>query len=201
VLRNHSVPVAPLPIGDSNGRTIDGLIGADVLARFDVDFDLPGGAVRLYRAAACATAPPWSTRSVAIPANRTRSGRLFVPVRVNGQLLLAMLDSGFSSTTITTRAAARLGVTPAMLAADPAAGVTRGIDLSDQPNRWHRFAEVQIAGEVFHNRQVIVAELAAADIDMLIGTDFLAERRLWLAYSATRVFVERPGGAVVSALP
>ena len=201
-VRHLNVPVGSLPVADVDDVPLGGVIGSDVLSRFDVDFDAPGGVLRLYRSAECAGQGLSGGRPAsAIQANRSERGRLFLPVRVDGHLLLAVLDTGFSYTTITARAAVRLGITQDALAADRPAGVTRGVDLNDRPNRWHEFAEIRIGREILRHRPVIISDLPTSDVDMLIGMDFVGQRRLFLAYAAATVFVERPQAVAVSVSP
>ena len=55
----------------------------------------------------------------------------------------------------------------------------------------HRFGTVIIAGERFEGPVFHVGERVERGIDMILGADYLAGRRVWLSYARRRVFVEK----------
>ncbi len=183
-----SVPVGDFPTLPSAQPPVAGLVGADLLAAFELDIDVPRHRLGLFRLPdGCAGAPPWPGVE-AVPL--TRQGRhLLAPVRLAGQDLQALVDTGGRSIALDTAAAARLGVGPAALARDPG-GVAAGIDLRPVIYRWHVFPTLAIGATVLR-RPVITIEPLADDV-LLLGAPFFATRRVWLSYRTARMFIAPP---------
>ena len=103
------------------------LIGQDFLQNFDVEFDLPQNVVRLFepkgRCDGVGLAYWSADTALEVPIDVSQAVTL--DVEVNGQRLRAMLDSGATST-LTTAAAARLGIAPDAPGVVPA-GCTFGL--------------------------------------------------------------------------
>ena len=60
----------------------------------------------------------------------------------------------------------------------------------------HRFAELQIDGELLRDQTIMVTRLGLQDADLVLGADFPAlATRLWLSYATHRIFLERTCGA------
>ena len=107
-------------VGGSDTGTA-GLLGQNILGLADVEYDLPHGAIRLMEVAGCgdkalaywAGAKPFST----IPLEHGDGGpwkpHTIGTVLVNGVKMRAVFDTGASSTVMSLRAAARIGLTPA----------------------------------------------------------------------------------------
>lgn len=163
-----------------------GLLGADVLAQYDIDLDLPNGRMALYAARGCTRIMPWPG-AVSVPIARTRSGLAFVDVLVNGTTVRALLDTGARTTLLARETAARLGLTPAVLARDPAR-VGVGIGLVDLGVRQHRFAELGLPGAIDHDVPANIADLRLPGIAMLLGADYLGRRRVWISYATDRLY-------------
>jgi predicted aspartyl protease len=179
-LSGLSVPVAPLPSYPRLSPPIAGLLGGDILSAFTVDIDL---ALR-----ALALEPPAPPAAGWLPAERD-GNRLSIAVQLEGQGLRALLDTGARSLIVAARAAARLGITPAQLAADPG-GITSGVDLRPVEFHWHRFDALRIGAEVERNVTLTVAPLDET-ADMLLGAPFFAAHRVMLSYAPPGVQVLR----------
>ena len=192
VLPPHPVPVAPLPTEPRVTPPVAGLLGADLLANFDVDVDLPGKRLTLLRlAGACDGFRPWEG---AEPVPVARDGdRLLVQVSLDGHALRGLIDTGARSTILDADSAARIGLTPAILAGDPG-GVSGGLDLHPVVYRWHRFATLAIGGTTLTGPVVTVAPVNQP-VDLLLGADFFAARRVWLSYATGRMFIGPPRSA------
>ena len=83
-------PVAPLPLTLTADPPLAGLLGANLLARFDVDLDIPARRIALYAARSC----PAPAGGTVLPMQVSRAGEPYLPVRINGQVLLALVDTG-----------------------------------------------------------------------------------------------------------
>jgi predicted aspartyl protease len=192
VLPDVRILVGPVSLPMVGGEPIDGLLGADFLADFEVDLDLARRRVLLYQKPACPiAAPAWSEPSTTIRANRSLHDRLFFPVSLDGHRLAALIDTGAQLTALDATSAAALGVTVTSLARDPVATL-RGAAAEIVKSRAHRFAQLDIDGEVLRDPVIVVTNLGLQDADLVLGADFLRSHRVWLSYGSHLIFVGRP---------
>lgn len=191
---DHKVSVLPASAGILRSGMVDGLFGVSVLSVFEVELDLPRRKVTLYGGKLCrdTMAPPWADGAYVVAAERSERGRFLVPVELNGRTLTALLDTGASVTVLSADIARALGVTAEMLAADPKASLA-GIGPAIAPAWVHRFREIRFAGQVFADPEIVVSDRADPAVDMIIGADYLAHRRIWLSYARKLVFIAPPG--------
>ena len=186
VAHDLSLTVADLP-AEIEGRPIAGLLGADLLASFDLDIDLPNRTLRLFDVQDCrGDFILWPQPYRAIPAVRPVRDVLLLPVMLDGTVLRAQLDTGSATTLILAPGIARLG-----LPADPTGPAVRGVGRDSLGTTLHRFRRMQV-GPVVETDQVIPLARAFAlrVVDMLLGADWLAKRRVWVSYATSQVFVD-----------
>lgn len=187
-LYDQSVAVGPVPSSANTG--VAGLLGADWLAGYDLDLDVPHHRLGLWRVSGCGKGfDPLGGKHFALPLIRTQRGRVLVPIVVNGTGLLAYLDSGAAATVITTAAATRLGITRTALASDPG-GFGLGVDLRRLDFRWHRFDEVRVGPERFRNIKLPVSNLQISVAGALLGADYLDHHRVWVSQSTRRILIQ-----------
>jgi predicted aspartyl protease len=180
--------VAPLTLAATT-VPLDGLLGADALADFDLDLDLPRQRVAFYRKQACRNAAPdWAPPYTAIETGRSRGEHLFFPVRLDGREMTAFVDTGAQRSAVSAEAAGVLGVTGATLARDPRWHL-HGATAGRVAGHLHRFASLQVGREAIGNPELVIAKLGLADADIILGFDFILPRRLWLSYGARRIFL------------
>lgn len=191
-LPGRLVGVVPISLPSWAGGRVDGLLGTDVLADYDVELDLPNGTVTLYRARPCLDAlPPWPAPFQTLERREVASGALFVPVWLDGVGLTALLDTGTSLTVVTPRVAWAAGVPGEVLARAPVLqGVTPGP--SSLTTRAVRFRELRLGDEAWRGPVLLVGPLPPSAGDGLLGGDYLANRRVWLSFATGQVFVTRP---------
>ncbi len=195
LLPGASMPLGPLPGLPVVTPPVAGLLGGDVLSRFDVELDLPHGRIGFWRvqAGSVAYAPPpaWSGRFDTVPLRR-RGARLLLSGRLDGRPITVLLDSGARSRILSVRAAGRLGVDADRLGVDPG-GITAGVDLHESPYHWHRFRSLTIGSDTQLLPVLTVAPLDEP-VDLLLGADWFATRDVWISYATSQMFV-RPGTA------
>jgi predicted aspartyl protease len=169
-----------------------GLVGADWLSLFDVEIDVPQQRIALYQEQGCnGRYIPWHGPYADIQHVRPQGRALIVlPVRVAGQPITAILDSGANTTQLTQTAAARLGVGEADLARDPASH-TVGVDQANVAMHRHRFPDMVVGVDEFPSVLLSVGAVQVPGADMLLGADFLRSRRVWLSYATGQVFIQR----------
>lgn len=184
-----SVTVGQFTLPNPPGPALDGLLGADILSAFDVDFDTRDNRLTLYRARDCPDAgPPWRDAFLSMGAVRRTQDRLLVPIVLDGAAGVATLDTGAQHTAISASMAGRAGVSAAALAQDPT--ITAHSAAAEQiAVRVHRFRRLQIGPAEVTDPALPVLPIMEGLGDGLAGADFMTGRRLWLSYASVRVFL------------
>jgi predicted aspartyl protease len=185
------VIIGSVALPDIEGIQPDGLLGADFLADFATDLNVPDGRLTLYRRQCVGAEPAWRPPYTTIAANRSLHDHLFFPVTLDGHPLYAFIDSGAQRSMVDRDAALALGVTAAELARG-AATTLRGATAQDVAAQLHRFARLQIGDIVIRDPVLGVTPLGRSDADIILGEDFIEPRRLWLSYEPPGVFVKNP---------
>nr|WP_294914866.1 retroviral-like aspartic protease family protein [uncultured Neokomagataea sp.] len=165
---------------------VEGLIGADVLSNFDLEFDVPHHQLTLWRAdplQGCNT-PQEETRT--IPAHLT-SGRMTLAFTLDGITGTALLDSGARSHIISLDFAHKLGLTDNQLAQDPG-GIAAGVDLHPHRYYWHHFKQFTLGPTQWDHPTLTIAPLYD-NVDMLLGSDWFAQHTVWVSYTHQHVFI------------
>jgi hypothetical protein len=185
-----SLTVGILPRTRVGSLLIDGLLGRDFMSLFDLDLDVPGRRLTLYQVHDCTGRfLPWQGGYVAVPVTLPAENALIVPVAVDGTPLRALLDSGASSSLIAAPGMFRLGLQPAALAADPADQVG-GLGPHVVTMHRHSFRSLQVGAQTIAAPVIWVAPVRLAPIvDMLLGADWLAGRRVWISFATRQLFV------------
>jgi Aspartyl protease len=194
-----------MPVGDLPGQPViqppvAGLLGGDVLAGLDVEFDVAGGWLSFWRvrsdAASCHDAPDGGGAEGGVPAWHgvyetiplLRAGhRVSVAAELDGMPLTALVDSGARSRILSTDMAARAGLSADRLAGDPG-GETSGVDGRRVLYHWHAFTSLRIGRWVERAPVLTVAPLPDG-LDMLLGADWFARHDVWISYATGRMFV------------
>lgn len=193
---DQSVAVGPLPAAQSAVVKAFGLLGADWLSDFDVEFDLPHRRMALYRAEGCSgDYVPWPGQKTSVFAQVYRRGLVILSAELDGQPVTALLDSGASGSALSEAAAARIDLGASALALDPS-GTSIGIDGATLTTRRHRFGRLRIGTISYGGPLISISPLHLAMADMLLGADWLRDNRVWISYATHRVTIQsdRPGG-------
>ena len=191
-LVNRSFPVAAFAQRMEDGSPVGGLIGADILSRFDLDIDLPGRRLGLWRVAGCdEVKPDWPGHAQATPLDIEPSRHITVPVRIDGASLNLLVDTGSPNLVLSSRSAARAGATPDILEQNqPLSG--RGVNDRAFAGWMHIFERLEVAGQVFGDiRTIVVAPSRVQMGDGLLGLEFLKRGRVWISYSTAKFFVQK----------
>jgi predicted aspartyl protease len=205
---------------------IMGLVGGDLFTKYDLEFDLADGAVRLFQPKNCSgdQVVYWHQPYSAVPFAPSQQAPelggegtdLRAYVSLNGSRTLAEFDSGATVSIVTTAAAKRAGVT---IESD---GVTAGPTIHGMGGRPVEaytavFPAFSVGDESISNARLRVADLFAADkvikigsripIDavaapgMLLGTDFFLSHRIYFARSQGQIYFSYRGGPVFAPRP
>ena len=197
VLPPHPVPVAALPTEPRVTPPVAGLLGADLLADFDVDIDLPGNRLALSRLAGdCDGFRPWEgAEARARDPRRRPPPRRAAPRRPcaagAGRYRRALDDSRHrcgGADRGRRRRSSRM-----TRAGCPAGWTCIPSSIAGTASPRSRSAATRLAGPV-----VTVAPVNQP-VDVLLGADFFAARRVWLSYATSRMFIFTPRSAPAAA--
>ncbi len=188
-----SLGVVALPYDPK--RLYGGFIGTDILERYDLELDEAHSRIGLYKPRNC---PDGASGLPGTPVLLTRPpGGLSLPttaiaVKVNGQPLSAIIDSGASGLAIDRATTLRLGVAANDLAAGPKIS-SDVVGKTKVQSTSHRFRSLGIGAVAFSNPTFHVVDLPNnglySRIDTLIGGSYLRHHRIWLSYGGHTAYV------------
>jgi hypothetical protein len=174
-LFQHSPGPLSLAVTDFDLGGPDGLLGSDILQHYTLDLDFPRAQLTLCPA----SQPPPVT---ALKLRRLWPNQLLAPVRLDGENLTALVDTGASTSLINARGLYRLGLTPARSAHDPAiAAIGLGGALKVHV---HRFTELRVGPLILRDPLLLTAAVPEPAYDLALGLDVLGRQRLLLSYAA-----------------
>ena len=189
---NHdtSLTVGIIPRTRVGDLVIDGLLGRDFLSLFDLDIDVPDRRLTLYRVRGCAGRfLPWPGAYTSVPVTLPIEDAVVLPVTLDATPLRALLDTGASRSMVAAPGLFRLGLQAGGLTDDPAEQVS-GAGARIVTMHRHTFRSLRVGNETIAAPVIWVAPVQLTPIvDMLLGADWLAERRIWVSYSTTQLFV------------
>jgi hypothetical protein len=196
VLGGVHFPMTRIAAGTFNlqslpGLSADGLLGADILLAFDMDIDVPGGKLTLYRSRVCPSAgPPWKEPSFEIAGVRARKDRLLLPFELDGTSGLAILDTGAQGNVLGVDMARRMGLNEQTMAGDPSIR-QHGVGPAETISHLHQFKSLRIGPVAVESPKFAILQSDFGVGDALIGETFLQGRRVWLSFRNRQVFVSR----------
>jgi hypothetical protein len=188
--RDNSLAVGGLSRPGTAGHAIDGLLGRDFLSVFDLDLDVPGRRLTLYSVQDCAGRfLPWSGAYASVPVQNPMEQALVAILRIDRTPLRALLDTGSTASLIAAPGMVRLGLSVAGLMDDPGVTVS-GLGPRRVIMRRHRFRSMQVDDTTIQGPELWVAPIHLTPIvDMLLGADWLAGKRVWISWATRQLFV------------
>lgn len=191
------------------GSDVDyGLLGANLLDRADLELDLAGGKVTLFKADNCdkAMLAYWvkdGGEYNVVDLDRSDEPldrHISFSVTINGEKVRAMLDSGAAATVLSRSAAERAGIN---LSAPnvKAGGRTSGIGAKSVKSWIVPIDSFSVGTETIQNSQMQVIDGTFGendDTDMLLGVDFLLAHRMLIANSVRKAYFSYNGGRIFS---
>lgn len=192
-----------------------GVIGGSLFSKYDVEFDLADGVIRLFVPKDCKNAELayWGTSYSVAPLKAYSAGfpRFETEVLLNGKRVTAMIDSGSPTSVATLVSSSNAGITPR------SPGVVAVEDIggfgANRVSTWiAKFDTFTIGDETIKNAKLRIADLfkynvyteTASHVDhrisdmpgMLLGADFLKSHRVLISNSQHRVYFSYRGGPV-----
>lgn len=178
-----------------NGVVPAGVLGANVLSRYDVELDFPRHTMTLYTAQNClGRFAPWQGDYQSYSPIHTSQHRFIMQMALNHRPILAVLGTGAMPSLIGHNGAQRVGLDTGELQQDPQR-TGHGLNGAAIALATHRFDSVQIGTREFQNVRLEVSDATFPE-DMLLGMDFMKWRRVWLSYSTGWVFMQLDAGDV-----
>lgn len=189
------------------------IIGMDFLSKWDLEFDLPDGMIRLLTPKDCQGDQVIYWGGAYAEAPLLPSGGLgekfIIRVMLNRSPTEATLDSGAYYSTVTLAAARAAGVTPTSEGV-VASGASHGVG-ADAAQTWiAAFDSFSIGDETIKNPRIHISDMFASDVraetgsripreveglpSMLLGADFLRTHRVMLANSQHMAYFTYVGG-------
>ncbi len=174
----------------------DGLIGADILRRHVVEFDLPRNSIRLHPPRTDFLLLDGSGDWSAIPVRQRRDGFLIVTVTIGSLRLPALVDTGASQNFVNRAASRRLGLrfVPDSESREAVTGASGHVQTVNQID----LSRLAIGDVELGPSRIGVADLAifeslgVADRPaMILGANALEGRRFVLDYPRSRLLIER----------
>ncbi len=190
-------------VGGSEVGGGSGLLGQNLLQRFDVEYDLAHGAIRLFETKGCGksllaywTTPDKPFSMMRIDEINPRDPHTTGNAYVNGKEIRVMFDSGAYNSVLSLRAAARAGVkldSPGVVEA----GASSGIGRTTIRSYLARFDSFKIGdGEEIKNLRLRMGDIGLDEADMLLGADFFVSHRIFVSNREHKAYITYNGGPV-----
>lgn len=189
-----------MPVIGATGTepSFDVIVGAPFLMQADLEVALGERELKIYRPQDCQDSflGDRTGGDVSVIPYSWRWGHgpnPYFTIEINGQEIVAMIDTGAASTLLELRAAKRLGLkldAPDVVKLDD----INGIGAKTAPHWSARFDTLAIGDEVIKNARIGVMETPTKhDFDMLLGRDFLRQHRVLFARSQKKLYISYTG--------
>ena len=202
---NFAIAVRPDP--DFPNAGFDGVLGTNMMQRYDIDLDFAHRQLNYFSTEACKGAGVyWSPGQISSVDFVTYSGIVYVPVTLDGHTIIALLDTSANRTFLNPQVAERLfGLKADALEAGTVtdggalikAGMHRFNRLTlggltiDNPDIAVPFnITTQDTGE-FHASKVLLNRFPLSELlpPMIIGMDVLKQSHLYVSFRNQRIYV------------
>jgi tetratricopeptide (TPR) repeat protein/predicted aspartyl protease len=179
-----------------------GVLGQNVLHFADVEYDLAQGVVRLMKPLDCGSKVKlayWADKSAPYSVidivSRERTASALGHASINGTDIRVVFDSGAGVSTLTLKAAARIGLRPDSPGV-VSGGLSGGFGKNMAPSYIAPVESFKIGDEEIRHTRLRFAEMDLDDADMLIGPDFFLSHRIYVANSQQKLYFTYNGGPV-----
>jgi tetratricopeptide (TPR) repeat protein len=200
-LFNGDIPRVEFIVGvNEPGAGTLGLMGRNLLAFTDTEYDLAHGVIRFsFPGDGCADANMayWAgtvpvTEVELLSEFRARTPALRARVKLNGTELIALFDTG-AATVVSARAAKRAGVAEADMTPS---GTVYGAGSGTSKGWTALFEKFELGGEAILHNRLHVSDFRLEDADMLLGIDFFLSHRIYVSKKQSKMFITYGGGTV-----
>jgi tetratricopeptide (TPR) repeat protein/predicted aspartyl protease len=204
-LANIDIPNVEFLVGGSEGGSGSiGILGQNFLEKWNVEYDLAKGMIRLFRDTDCSgkflaywvakEQLPYTVTNIDKVTPRTP--HTIAHAYINGEKIRVLFDSGAYASMLSLNAAGRAGIkvdSPGVADGGMSQGIGRRLVKSYiAPFSSFRFAD----GEEIKNARLRIADVDLGMADMLIGGDFFLSHRIFVANSQDKLYFSYNGGPV-----
>jgi tetratricopeptide (TPR) repeat protein/predicted aspartyl protease len=185
------------------GSNSVGLIGQNILERWDVEYDLANGMIRLMKDEDCRKAvlaywltPGQSYTAIKIQNPTPRAPLTIGSAYVNGVKIRVTFDTGASLSVLSLAAAERAGIKIDMPGVTDG-GLSRGVGRNTVKTYIAPFDSFKFEdGEEIRRTRLRIADINLDSSDMLLGADFFLSHRVFVANSQNKLYFTYNGGPV-----
>lgn len=185
--------------GPTDHLGVDGILGADIIADYAIELDIPGRHWRMTPNVEAGTLDDLPA-SVPFALDDMRAPRL--KIRLNGVEIPAILDTGARGTIVNWAAAKAIGITP------DSPGVVKATDIKGATNHAMPSVEAPIAALTIGEAKVEGKKVRIADLSIfkvlgfsleqpavILGIDMFADRRFVIDHPGLRLHISPPASA------
>ncbi len=185
------MPIVRAPVSSNPGqRAVSGAIGNDILAHYDEDIDFPAHQVFLLKTGDCTTLTPWSGPAATVHFSLARGDTAIAfPMRINGEPVTAILDTGATNTVLSPGTFARIsahGPHPQRLGEH----FSRGIGARHTRVTAYRLNSLSVGGVLMAHPVVTVLHHAVLPFGLVIlGENFIRHHELFIDHQTNTLYV------------
>jgi clan AA aspartic protease (TIGR02281 family) len=206
-LHGSDFPFLRSEVFENEDNPPDGLLSADLMAKYDIDLDFPDHKIILYyqlsschgQAAVALDQPLFSVPLISPSSNEVRNpepneivDEPTVMATVNGTSMPAVIDTGSDHTAIFRDTARRAGVNDPDLF-DGNSDTVTGVGPHDVRVAVRHLAQIGVGDITIQNLPVTVLDQHRTNQDgMLLGLDFLARVHVWISHSSNTLVLQYP---------
>jgi hypothetical protein len=178
-----------------DGRQVEGILGVDVLSRYDVAIDVPGARVTLFQDPASYSDLGVTEAGLDFHA-AVQPGFVQFNVMLEGEPVAAVLDSAARIGTLNWHAAGLAGLSADSEAVTVKDGGSRGIDGRGTESYTAPVSDICLGARCYPAMDVKIADLPVFEVlgiaeapAMLVGAAFMADCPVLIAYSTETLHV------------
>jgi predicted aspartyl protease len=191
-----------------------GILGEDVLSKWDLEFDLSAGKIRLFKPQNCEgdQVAYWATAYFMAKLVNGAAGTnwLETNVSLDGHQIVAIFDTGAALSTVSSKALVQTGIKAE--APPVAAEATRGLINRPIETAIAVFPTLTVGQESVENVKLRIADLFSRNTeaetgslirrsvmvspDLIIGADFFMAHRIYVARSQGKIYFTYKGGQI-----
>lgn len=194
-LKGDGPVFALMPDNEVDQSMPDGLLGANILSVYDVDFDFAHAKLNLFLPHRCPGRVVYWTQDESaiakIPMNVQHGLHIEVPVAVEGTPMNAYFDTGAAGSMMDLDDASKFGLTPSSPDMKP-----HGAAVDGKIAYLHTFKTLSFEGVTVMNATIDLEPYEKTHYrghDMLLGIEILRQLHLYIAYQERMLYVTAAG--------
>jgi hypothetical protein len=189
IYRNRSTVVGDMDFGKAPESEAIGLLGDDILSKFDVEFNFLSGRLSFYHTFRCYDSfLPWTGQYAMVPFDH-HGAKIVVDVLLDRERTRAIVDTGNNASFISRDSPALWYVDESALVATRAVSTTPLNGGASAPVKSYTFETVELGGKIFHQVKMNVVDVDFPLGSANLGLDYWRTRKVWISYSRNWMFI------------